>query len=564
MSISTRLSSNHQPRVNQSHLEAWPRRLLDVASMTSYERKPGNKYNGIKEPPYNAVSYTWGRFEDRREAPIRIKGVTWKIPGIAKHHFTVNEFHQVLKTVAGSCHFVWVDVACIDQENDAVKMDEINHQAAIYQRAKEVYAWLTPWTTTEMHKAFHILEGFAIQFAEAKLPDGNPRLLPFSSSVAIDLNAVHATLRAMKQHGWFTSLWTLQEAFLSRPFFLSKTAEACHYQACYQGQFFGGKFPVGVSFIAGHCRSIWETLRSDNSPQAVSICQDITDSGLLGMNFFKEPYLLYPAALRRYVSLPQDAVYAIMHVFGIRLPSVDDATQLLLRLAIYINQRDPVSYQIFLHEKWVNPLDAWRMSTKTHLPYQFFRSAITKSFCTIESYRGFRPEFAGRSTTLEDIWRYWTGVQQDRRNSRKIPYQPTVFLDASIASNCMSLELCDDPPAPEDPDIGRLDDTYTEKMRLQDLASVFPHPMESYRVLLLGSKEFASYKQQSPVVCQLEYHIGLIVRQEAAGEQEPWCRVGFCSWVKWSRKDPSLGTIGTPDRISTPYRSWPEIKCRIG
>jgi len=318
---------------------------------------------------------------------------------------------------------------------------------------------------------------------------------------------------------------------------------------------------VGVSFIAGLCRSIWDLLRSDNRPLAVSICKDITDSGLLSMYFFKEPYLLYPAALRRHVSLPQDAVYAIMHVFGIRLPSLDDATQLLQRLAIYINQQDPVSYQIFLHEKRVKPMDAWKMSTETHLPNQFFRSATTRLFCKIEGTRGFRPEFSGRSIVLEDIWRYWIEMQQDRRNSQNIPYQPTMFLDASIASDCMSLDLCDDPPAPEDPYLGKVDDTYTKKMRLKDLASAIPHSMNSYRVLLLGSKGFDSNKPLSPVIYELEYYIGLVVRQEVPGAKKPWCRVGFCSWLKKSRRDDTTKIL---DQFEIPYSSWPESKYLIG
>jgi hypothetical protein len=52
-----------------------------------------------------------------------------------------------LKIVVSSYDFVWVDVACIDQENEVMKMDKINHPTAIFQQAKGVYACMTSWTS---------------------------------------------------------------------------------------------------------------------------------------------------------------------------------------------------------------------------------------------------------------------------------------------------------------------------------------------------------------------------------------------------------------------------------
>ena len=46
-------------------------------------------------------------------------------------------------------------------------------------------------------------------------------------------------------------------------------------------------------------------------------------------------------------------------------------------------------------------------------------------------------------------------------------------------------------------------------------------------------------------VVHLEYHIGLLVRQDASRRRVTrsngslsWCRVGFVSWLAWVRKDP--------------------------
>lgn len=111
-------------------------------------------------------------------------------------------------------------------------------------------------------------------------------------------------------------------------------------------------------------------------------------------------------------------------------------------------------------------------------------------FCKTEGTSQRRPKFIGKMTTLVDIASYWAKVLQQRRGSQKPPYQPNVFQDPTQSSSCVCLELEDDPPAAEEPDIGRQDDRYTRKWPLQDLARALPFPILSYRVLLLGTKDF--------------------------------------------------------------------------
>ena len=564
MTPSLKLDRRRQPPSrDKSQLEPWPRRLLHVPSMTSYERRPGNKYNGMKEPNYNAISYTWGRFEDNSEPAIEISGVTWEIPGIKKSHFMVSEFQKVIQTVANNRQFIWLDVACIDQENDSVKMDEVNKQAAIYRRAHTVYAWIVPWTTSEMFNAFHAVEKFHESLGFGL--EGLGKLEPLGSPVAADIDSVCAHYQSIARQGWFTSLWTLQEGFLSRPLFLSKSSNLLYWRSFFQGEYSLPRFPCGISWIAGKSRDIWNELRSSQDSRAVSICKSITDSGLLGMYFYHGPYLLYPAALKRKVSLPQDAVYAIMHVFGLRMPTMGNVESLLLRLALFLNQKDPVSYQIFLHQGPVSLPDAWRMSESTHLPFQFFAEASTQVFCKVEGNSRRKPKFSGKMTTFVELTSHWAKVQEQRRGSQKTPYQPNVFLDATQSSSCVCLELEDDPPAAEDPDIGRQDDQYTKKRPLRDLAGAFPFPLPSYRVLLLGTKEFGKYGSQSSFVCHLRYHFGLLVRQVEVGNSKPWYRVGFSSWLVSSQKDMlNAYSLGQPDQITTPYSGWQEIQCLIG
>ena len=139
----------------------WPRRLLHVPSMTSLEWKPGNTYGGHVAPRYNAVSYTWGRYDldipggkkkkaFRNIKAIGISGVDWTIPRICPEHFNVDQFQDLIKqacelanVVDERTEFLWLDVACIDQNNGPQKMAEIGRQAAIFRGAQNVFVWLT-------------------------------------------------------------------------------------------------------------------------------------------------------------------------------------------------------------------------------------------------------------------------------------------------------------------------------------------------------------------------------------------------------------------------------------
>lgn len=214
-----KFDDNYVPSGISEQAKPWPRRLLHVPSMTSYECQSGNIYKGVKEPAYTAISYTWGRYEDKNEVPSTIHGVTWKVPGISSSHFTIEEFQKAIiaSTRDGQFDFIWLDVACIDQKDEVVKLDEINKQANIYKRAKWVFAWMD-WTTEEMLRVLHTVEEYSRVLGWN--PDGLAMLEPWGGDVATDLDSVSAVFNSIAQQGWFTSLWTLQEAFLSRPAFV--------------------------------------------------------------------------------------------------------------------------------------------------------------------------------------------------------------------------------------------------------------------------------------------------------------------------------------------------------
>ncbi|KAF2733137.1 hypothetical protein EJ04DRAFT_411683, partial [Polyplosphaeria fusca] len=129
----------------------WPRRLLCVSNLTSYAWQPGNVYNGVKEPQYNAITYTWGRWRlkdgeqpDTKSIPISINGDDWTIPRVDPKHFTTAEFENVIRATTtlqpnfrspNNVEFVWLDIACIHQGDDPRSAAEIGRQAAIFHGA---------------------------------------------------------------------------------------------------------------------------------------------------------------------------------------------------------------------------------------------------------------------------------------------------------------------------------------------------------------------------------------------------------------------------------------------
>jgi hypothetical protein len=128
----------------------WPRRLLHVPTMTSYQWRPENSYNGVKAPDYAIISYTWGRWRLSDARPdaesLQVKGVPWEIPKVHPNHFTATQFQQVLQLVVENSSrestrgggqgdaspFVWLDVACIPQwQNSPVAYSEVGRRKSL-------------------------------------------------------------------------------------------------------------------------------------------------------------------------------------------------------------------------------------------------------------------------------------------------------------------------------------------------------------------------------------------------------------------------------------------------
>lgn len=538
--------------------------------MTSYERGPDDSFGGINEPSYNAISYTWGRFQLENGPKIPLKGVTWRIPSIDPRHFSVAEFQTAINHAASDSGYLWLDVACIDQEDPDVKLEEINKQASIFQRANSVYAWMTPWPTQDMLKALHALETFAIPGHE-EIGDGGYRVkIDVPSPASVDIQLLHSAVADITAQGWFTSLWTLQEGYLCSPWIMSRSCDEFTLSYFQDGFETGLERRGSLSWIIHKCSDIWRALQSDAAPVPQSVCAMIIDSGILSLSS-RNKTVLYRAATKRRWTLPQDAVYGIMQVYGIQMPERSDVNRLLVDFGFILHSESVLECQLFIHEEPVLPSDAWRMSRRTYVPLVFtllLGPGTAPASITADSRR--RPCFKGTAFKLEDLSSFWKDVQASRRGSHKMSYHPHIYLDATEASELACIQLNDEHADPEAEGYnGYFEDRCTKKVGYTDLANALPCSLNRYLVLYLGTVAVTGGEYlASPreFYWEASYHIGLLVKQSAAGRDQPWFRVGFCSSLASSkRRSSTTGEVeGQLDDIPLPRPRHMGFECRIG
>ena len=98
---------------------------------------------------------------------VGIDGLTWHVPRIDPAHFSVQDFERLIRqsityrsrqvecTNADGLlpQHLWLDVACIDQEDEKTKMSEIGRQATIFANVETALIWLTQYNTRELEQS---------------------------------------------------------------------------------------------------------------------------------------------------------------------------------------------------------------------------------------------------------------------------------------------------------------------------------------------------------------------------------------------------------------------------
>lgn len=182
-------------------------------------------------PRYLTISHTWGRWRCETEPPVAINGVLWPVP--LNSRFDVRELPNILRDKACfTTPYVWIDLFCIpqdpaDSELLRIKDSEISRQGEIFSNAGGAVIWfndVADWSGLETAVLW-----FAATFlkqSKSRSKGGTSALDPWVQRLE-DEAKKRATgffeeyeykdwksLNSATPAGWFSSLWTLQEACL--------------------------------------------------------------------------------------------------------------------------------------------------------------------------------------------------------------------------------------------------------------------------------------------------------------------------------------------------------------
>lgn len=396
----------------EAQLGDWPRRLLHVPSMRSYPWRHGAWYGNVKEPRYNAISYTWGRFQlcdgdelitGEQPSGLKVHGVDWDIPRVDPAHFTPEQLREILRAAMhvsqgyffvrtdrvavpetrDAVEFVWVDIACIDQRFNTTSMLEIGRQAQIFSRAECVYIWLSRTSTEILRQLWQEYNAMNKDLYKAY----RQAYVPGSHFKArLDEAWLHGaveTIETLTHDPWFGSLWTLQEAFICRrAVYLSRDGDVAQGEAHVRDD---NIFTLRTTVLT--IAAIFDIARKEAERCGTALVfpswhrlRHLFRS--LGFEALSEenPMALYNAATLRRPKRETDRIYGIMQVFGFRLgesdPAAEPGVQFTLaeleeQLGAALVQFNPILSQSFINADGFRAMgEGWRPGPRAMTPRQ--------------------------------------------------------------------------------------------------------------------------------------------------------------------------------------------------
>lgn len=392
----------------------WPRRLLDTISMTSFERQDGNVYNDECEPSYSIMSYTWGRFAlepgPSEAARLPVAGITWQIPAIDPKYFSAAQFCQVIQStreMSGN-RFLWLDVACIDQEDYAAKMEEIGRQAGIFANAGMTFVWL--WTV--------VLE--ALQSSSETILAVHRK--PLWQDSEVELARLKNAVCTFLDDYWFTSLWTLQEEGL-RPDarILPRDAETSLPHTYLEWLLHG--FRHTLAFTGA---PIWRSslqnaqMRAD----AEQIELRIRQAGYLSMSG-SNPNQRFTQARWRQTKNEFDRIYGIMALYDIKVgaavPGADVSQPYSLEdleseFAVALNVKSALLAQLFVHIEEPPLGKSWQITQNGMVPEEFRDwgpEFVTCDDCVINANPTGPAQLSAGITSFNSLVAFWKAMVQE-------------------------------------------------------------------------------------------------------------------------------------------------------
>ncbi|KAF2246492.1 hypothetical protein BU26DRAFT_47158 [Trematosphaeria pertusa] len=510
---------------------SWPRRLLHVPTMTSLERQEDNVYGDAKEPRYGILTYTWGRYPGTNETRIGISGTTWSIPVVSATHFSAASLERVIKRIGEDVDFAWVDIACIDQEDEAIKMDEVRNQVAIFANAHRVYVWLSRITTESLRGILN-----DIFLCETHLQSQDEQAL--GKSVLKALSDLNEYLSILLKDPWFSSLWTLQEGTL-RSDALILSREGYPIPLLHEPS-----LNVYYGFLLN---AFWHLTSASGwilmygtpevGPMADTVLNQIRLAGYDHAPFARNPNIQYGAARRRETTRPLDRIYGIMAIYGVRVGAKANTEYtfegLEQEFAATLNNRSPRLGQMFIHTAKPAPGCTWKITQRCRVTDELgtFKSSGQDS-CTISASSSIGSAYNGPTCQLHSLLGIWHARMAPSPGENDRFYWCQIRLDDYV---------CDDYP-----NLPRIHDVpFDMSMEARDRFL----PLGSALLKVFGDDSIIILKLgEQPVENSFMAAIGLVLlRIDGAGPG--YQRLGICQWA-----------LGRPNGVQDP--KW-EHQCGI-
>lgn len=209
--------------------EGLPYYLWDVQAQRTLEVSTLTR--GGSRLRYLTISHTWGRWRCETESLAVVDGVPWSVP--MNSRFDVRNLPREMKDKAFfSAPYVWIDLFCIPQDTtDAellgIRDSEIARQGEIFSNAGGAVIWFND--VPDWHGLETAVLWFAATFlkqSRSQSKEGSPALEPWLDLFEKEANQKATgffgdfeytdweSIKSALPCGWFSSLWTLQEACL--------------------------------------------------------------------------------------------------------------------------------------------------------------------------------------------------------------------------------------------------------------------------------------------------------------------------------------------------------------
>lgn len=174
------------------------------------------------EPPYRALSYTWGPPEEKGADDNEDARETYVLINGESHDVTENLLNAILHFRASSpddvaTPYVWIDALCINQEDLEERRVHVAIMDSIFQNAEEVIVWLglanphTAETFRLVEKVAALDESFYEAFGDGESPD---RLTNYG--LPGDGDELWRHYMDMYDRRWFHRGWVIQEVVMAQ------------------------------------------------------------------------------------------------------------------------------------------------------------------------------------------------------------------------------------------------------------------------------------------------------------------------------------------------------------